>query len=80
MPPSSPLTPPKAPRPAGDPAAQLLADTAVAAVKAIADPSRPNIQAFVSLARRRAQGPAYRSLTDEPDVTALAARLTLAAG
>ena len=64
----------------GDPAAQLLADTAVAAVKAITDPTRHNIQAFVALARRRAQGPTYRSLTDEPDVTALAARLTLAAG
>jgi predicted ATPase/DNA-binding SARP family transcriptional activator len=64
----------------GDPAAQLIADTVVAAVKAIADPTRHNIEAFVAIARRRAQGPAYRSLTDEPDVTALAARLTLAAG
>ena len=64
----------------GDPAAQLLADTAVAAVNAIADPTRHNIEAFVALARRRAQGPTYRSLTDEPDVTALAARLSLAAG
>jgi len=63
----------------GDPAAQLLADTVVAAVKAVADPTRHNIEAFVALARRRAQGPAYRSLTDEPDVTALAARLTLGA-
>jgi predicted ATPase/DNA-binding SARP family transcriptional activator len=64
----------------GDPAAQLLADTAVAAVKAIAGPTSHSIEAFVALARRRAQGPGYRSLTDEPDVTALAARLTLAAG
>jgi predicted ATPase/DNA-binding SARP family transcriptional activator len=64
----------------GDPAAQLLADTAVAAVKAITDPTHHNIQAFIALARRRARGPTYRSLTDEPDVTALAARLTLAAG
>jgi predicted ATPase/DNA-binding SARP family transcriptional activator len=64
----------------GDPAAQLLADTAVAAVKAVADPTGHNIDVFVDLARRRAQVPAYRSLTDEPDVTALAARLTLAAG
>jgi predicted ATPase/DNA-binding SARP family transcriptional activator len=64
----------------GDPAAQLLADTAVAAVKAVADPTCHNIDAFVALARRRTQVPAYRSLTDEPDVTALAARLTLAAG
>jgi hypothetical protein len=37
------------------------------------------MEAFIALARRRAQGPAYRSLTDEPDVTALAARLTLGA-
>ncbi len=59
----------------GDPATQLLAETAVAAVKAIADPTRQHVGAFVALARRRAQGPAYRSLTDEPDVAALAARL-----
>jgi predicted ATPase/DNA-binding SARP family transcriptional activator len=64
----------------GDPAAQLLADTAVAAVKAVADPTRHHIEAFVALARRRAQGPGYRSLTDEPDVAALADRLTLAGG
>ena len=59
----------------GDPATQLLAETAVAAVKAIADPTRHHVEAFVALAQRRAQGPAYRSLTDEPDVAALAARL-----
>ncbi len=64
----------------GDPAAQLLADTAVAAVKAVANPTRHHVDAFVALARRRAQSPGYRSLTDEPDVIALAARLTLAAG
>src|SRR5450755_814111 len=59
----------------GDPATQLLAETAVAAVNAIADPTRHHIEAFVALAQRRAHGPAYRSLTDEPDVAALAARL-----
>jgi len=59
----------------GDPATQLLAETAVAAVNAIADPSRHHVEAFVALAQRRAHGPAYRSLTDEPDVAALAARL-----
>lgn len=64
----------------GDPATQLLADTAVAAVKAIADPADRHVEAFVALARKRAQGPAYGSLDDEPDVTALAARLTAAAG
>jgi predicted ATPase/DNA-binding SARP family transcriptional activator len=61
----------------GDPATQLLADTAVAAVKVITSPTRHHIEAFIALVRRRAQGPAYRSLTDEPDVTALAARLAL---
>jgi tetratricopeptide (TPR) repeat protein len=59
----------------GDPATQLLAETAVAAVNAIADPTRQHVEAFVALARRRAHGPAYRSLTDEPDLAALAARL-----
>ena len=59
----------------GDPATQLLAETAVAAVSAIADPTRHHAEAFVALAQRRAHGPAYRSLTDEPDVAALAARL-----
>jgi tetratricopeptide (TPR) repeat protein len=61
----------------GDPATQLLADTAVAAVKVAADPARRNIDAFAALAQRRSHGPAYHSLTDEPDVAALAARLTL---
>jgi predicted ATPase/DNA-binding SARP family transcriptional activator len=59
----------------GDPATQLLAETAVAAVNAIADPTSHHIEAFFALAQRRAHGPAYRSLTDEPDVAALAARL-----
>ena len=58
----------------GDPATQLLAETAVAAVNAIADPTRHHVKAFVALAQRRGQGLAYRSLTDEPDVAALAAR------
>jgi predicted ATPase/DNA-binding SARP family transcriptional activator len=60
----------------GDPATQLLAETAVAAVNAIADPAPRHIEAFVALAQRRAHGPAYRSLTDEPDVAALAARIS----
>ena len=65
----------------GDLATQLLADTAVAAVKVVAEPTRRNIDAFAALAQRRAQGVAYRSrsLTDEPDVAALAARLALSA-
>jgi hypothetical protein len=59
----------------GDPATQLLAETAMAAVNAIADPTPHHVEAFVALAQQRARGPAYRSLTDEPDVAALAARL-----
>ncbi len=59
----------------GDPATQLLADTAVAAAEAVADPTARNIKAFVALAQKRACSPAYRSLTDEPDVAALAVRL-----
>ena len=59
----------------GDPATQLLAETVVAAVKAVADPARQHVEAFVALAQRRAGGLAYRSLTDGPDVAALAARL-----
>ncbi len=64
----------------GDPAVQLLADTAVAAVRALADPTRPNAEAFIALAQQRAQSLSYGSLTsftDEPDVAALAARLAL---
>ena len=64
----------------GDPAVQLLADTAVAAVRALADPTRPNVEAFVALAQQRAQELPYGSLTsftDGPDVAALAARLAL---
>ena len=64
----------------GDSAIQLLADTAVAAVKALTDPTRHNVEALVALARQRAHNLPYRSLTsftDEPDVAALAARLAL---
>ncbi len=63
----------------GDPAAQLLADTAMAAVTAITRPTRHTAEVFVALAQQRAQGRAYRSLTDEPDVAGLAARLALSA-
>jgi predicted ATPase len=64
----------------GDPAVQLLADTAVAAVRALADPTRHNAEAFIALAQQRAQSLSYGSLTsftDEPDIAALAARLAL---
>ena len=63
----------------GEPETQLLADSALAAAKAIADPTRHNADNFVSLAQQRTQGPAHRSLTDEPDLLALATRLTPAA-
>jgi len=45
----------------------------------IADPTRDHTEAFTALALRRARGLAYRSLTDEPDVAALTARLALPA-
>ena len=63
----------------GDSAIQLLADTAAAAVKAFVDPTHHNVEALVGLAQERAMSLPYRSLTsftDEPDVTALVARLT----
>ena len=37
----------------GDPATQLLADTAMAAVKVVATPSPQNVKAFVALAQQR---------------------------
>ena len=60
----------------GDPETQLLADSALAAATVIADPTPRNVDTFVALARQRTAGPAHRSLTDEPDLVALAARLT----
>ena len=66
----------------GDSAVQLLAGTAVAAVKAVTDPTQYNTEAFVGLARQRAKGLSYHShisFQDEPDVAALAARLVLPA-
>ncbi len=62
-----------------DPETQLLADSALVAAKAIADPTQHNAENFITLAQQRTQGPAHRSLTDEPDLLALAARLTPAA-
>ena len=61
----------------GDPATQLLADTAVAAVKAAAEPTRHQHRSLRRARSAARQGVAYRSrsLTDEPDVAALAARL-----
>jgi ATP/maltotriose-dependent transcriptional regulator MalT len=60
----------------GDPETQLLADSALAAAKVTADPTDYNSGKFVALAQQRTLGPSHRSLTDEPDVVALAARLT----
>jgi predicted ATPase/DNA-binding SARP family transcriptional activator len=59
----------------GDPETQLLADCAFAAAEAIDHPNPQNADSFVELARQRTAGPAHRSLTDEPDLVALAARL-----
>jgi tetratricopeptide (TPR) repeat protein len=59
----------------GDPETQLLAESALAAASAIADPTQHNTDHFVSLAQQRALGLSHRSLTDEPDLVALAARL-----
>ena len=60
----------------GDPESQLLADSALAAANAIADPTECNTDNFVALAQQRASGLSHRSLTDEPDLVALAVRLT----
>ncbi len=60
----------------GDPESQLLADSAQAAANAIADPTQRNIDDFVALAHQRTSGLSHRSLTDEPDLAALATRLT----
>ncbi len=60
----------------GDPESQLLADSAEAAANAIADPTQHNTDNFVALAQQRASGLSHRSLTDEPDLMALATRLT----
>jgi predicted ATPase len=60
----------------GDPETQLLADSALSAAKAIADPTQQNADNFVALAQQRASGLSHRPLTDEPDLEALAARLT----
>jgi tetratricopeptide (TPR) repeat protein len=60
----------------GDPETQLLADSALAAANAIADPTKANTDHFVALAQQRALGLSHRSLSDELDLVALAARLT----
>jgi tetratricopeptide (TPR) repeat protein len=59
----------------GDPESQLLADSALAAANAIADPTQRNTDKFVAMAQQRASGLTHRSLTDEPDLVALATRL-----
>jgi predicted ATPase/DNA-binding SARP family transcriptional activator len=66
----------KAAEAVADPETQLLADSALAAATAIVDPTPLNAERFLALAGQRAAGPAHRSLTDEPDLEALAARLT----
>ncbi len=66
----------RAAKAAGDAESQLLADSARAAATAIADPTQRNTDSFVALAQQRASGLSHRSLTDEPDLVALATRLT----
>jgi predicted ATPase/DNA-binding SARP family transcriptional activator len=65
----------KAAEAVADPETQLLADSALAAATAIVDPTQLNADRFLALAQQRAAGPAHRSLTDEPDLLALSARL-----
>jgi tetratricopeptide (TPR) repeat protein len=61
-----------------DPAVRLVAETAMAAANAVADPTRANLNALAVLARRRSEpGVAFAGLTDEPDLTALARRLAI---
>jgi hypothetical protein len=60
----------------GDPESQLLAGSALAAATATADPTQRNIDSFVALAQQRASGLSHRSLSDEPDLVALATRFT----
>jgi tetratricopeptide (TPR) repeat protein len=63
---------------AGDPTVRLVAETAFAAAKAVADPTGANLDAFAALARRRSgPGSALAGLTDVPDLTALARRLAV---
>jgi predicted ATPase/DNA-binding SARP family transcriptional activator len=65
----------------GDPAGELLAETAVAAASAVAEPTRDNVEAFMAVAERRASGGlALGTLTDEVDVAALAAGLAMPGG
>ncbi|MGD0747533.1 MAG: BTAD domain-containing putative transcriptional regulator [Acidimicrobiales bacterium] len=59
----------------GDPESQLLADSALAAANAVADPTQRNTDSIVALAQQRASGLSHRSLTDERDLVALATRL-----
>ena len=59
----------------GDPETQLLADAALAAATAVVGPTQHNADNFLALVQERTRGPAHRSLTDEPDLVALAAHL-----
>ena len=59
----------------GDPESQLLADSALAAAEAAAEPSRQNTDNFIALAQQRASRLSHRALTDEPDIVALATRI-----
>jgi predicted ATPase/DNA-binding SARP family transcriptional activator len=59
----------------GDSESKVLADSAFAAAKSIAEPTQHHTDNFIALVQRRTLGPSHRALTDEADLMALAARL-----
>ena len=59
----------------GDSESQVLADSALAAAKLIAEPTQHHTDDFIALVQRRTLGPSHRALTDEADLMALASRL-----
>jgi predicted ATPase/DNA-binding SARP family transcriptional activator len=60
----------------GDPESQLLADSALAAAVAIAEPNHRHTEEFLALAQQRSSRLSHRALFDEPDLLALATRFT----
>jgi tetratricopeptide (TPR) repeat protein len=60
----------------GDPESQLLAESALAAAVAVAEPNQRHTDEFLALAQQRASRLSHRALCDEPDLLALATRFT----